>query len=483
MDKNLSYTLRLKDLFSEKLRNASKGVSVLDKDTSKLSNTMSRLGNVFGGYLAVSGIRSSISSIVDATTKMQGFNNAIMASSRSEGMGFANLMFLNKQVDRLGLNLDAAQKGYKTFTGAVMGSSIEGATANNIFRQVSEASTILGLSAEQTEGSFLALGQMMSKGTVSAEELRGQLAERIPGAFQIGARAMGMTTKQLGEAMQKGLINSAEFLEKFGNELEKTFGAKLSNATSSLQSNLNRMDSSWERLKANIGNSQTGILSDTTSWAAGMVNKLNEIFEAANRMDSAFTNAKVSGFTKMQSFNNWLFAGSTNDFINNNFTGGKGKAEMLDRSVQSMYVEPAHRDKSSALDSEAKLNHMKVSMGKAFVNKEVGKLEYDRSMAIYEAALKQVKTTVSSFGSTGKSTSPMLTASGAKGGKGGASSSLGSVTEVTGNRPQSLTININKLVEALNVNTTNVNEGSAKIKEMVSKALLEAVNDVNQMER
>jgi len=67
--------------------------------------------------------------------------------------------------------------------------------------------------------------------------------------------------------------------------------------------------------------------------------------------------------------------------------------------------------------------------------------------------------------------------SGSKGVKGG--KSLGTGTEVTGARPQSLTINITKLVEELNIQTTNLTEGAAKMKELVSKALLEAVNDIN----
>lgn len=65
------------------------------------------------------------------------------------------------------------------------------------------------------------------------------------------------------------------------------------------------------------------------------------------------------------------------------------------------------------------------------------------------------------------------------GGETSTSKSLGTGTEVTGQRPQSLTINITKLVESLNVQTTNLTEGTAKIKELVSKALLEAVNDAN----
>jgi tape measure domain-containing protein len=42
--------------------------------------------------------------------------------------------------------------------------------------------------------SLLALNQMMSKGTIQAEELRGQLA--LPGAFELW-RLVGVTEKNL----------------------------------------------------------------------------------------------------------------------------------------------------------------------------------------------------------------------------------------------------------------------------------------------
>jgi hypothetical protein len=56
-------------------------------------------------------------------------------------------------------------------------------------------------------------------------------------------------------------------------------------------------------------------------------------------------------------------------------------------------------------------------------------------------------------------------------------------TEISGTKPQSIIINITKLVESLNINTTNLKDSANRIKEEVSKALLEAVNDVNMVAR
>lgn len=66
-----------------------------------------------------------------------------------------------------------------------------------------------------------------------------------------------------------------------------------------------------------------------------------------------------------------------------------------------------------------------------------------------------------------------------EGGKGG----IGSGTEVSGARPQNLTINIDKLIETLEIKAGNMSESYAKIKEQVTKALLESVNDLNMITR
>lgn len=65
-------------------------------------------------------------------------------------------------------------------------------------------------------------------------------------------------------------------------------------------------------------------------------------------------------------------------------------------------------------------------------------------------------------------------------GKGGNKAGAG-IAGVAGDSraAKNLTININKLVESLEINTTNLRESGQRIREEVTKALLTAVNDVN----
>jgi hypothetical protein len=318
---------------------------------------------------------------------------------------------------------------------------------------------------------------MISKGTVQAEELRGQLAERIPGAFQIGARAMGMTTRQLGDAMKEGLIDSETFLVKFGDELERTFGGKLTASTNSVRSNLNRMGTEWERLQVSIGNSQTGIINSTTTWAAEFVRKLNDIFSTLNKVDSAFRNfggGKDLGFGFLEK----------TDYYANFLTGGalgssKERAEQLQRSLQGNYVNPSTRGTVDNKDCEARLLRLRSNYSKAFANKEIGETEYNRGMAMMTQALTEVKANLKGLKESGTSGSPSDKPFGSTDQAGG---TLGSATEVSGARPQNINIRIEHLGPTnLTIQSQTMEMGIKESAYLSKKEFLEMVNDANIM--
>ena len=64
-----------------------------------------------------------------------------------------------------------------------------------------------------------ALQQMVSKGTVQAEELRQQLGEALPGAVQFAAQADGDVRRAIHKAMEQGEVAAIEFVTRFGDLL------------------------------------------------------------------------------------------------------------------------------------------------------------------------------------------------------------------------------------------------------------------------
>lgn len=83
-------------------------------------------------------------------------------------------------------------------------------------RQILEGTVLAimatGGSAEDLDGAMRAVVQIMSKGGVQAEELRGQLGERFPGAVVKFAQANKLSFEQLQDGLEKGTIGIREFI-------------------------------------------------------------------------------------------------------------------------------------------------------------------------------------------------------------------------------------------------------------------------------
>ena len=100
---------------------------------------------------------------------------------------------------------------------------------------------------------------MMSKGRVAAEELRGQLGERLPGAVQIAARAMGVTTAEFDKLMRAGL-DASVFLPRFAEQLRKEFETQLPKAAQSMRANLNRISNVLLQFRRQMGEAFTPLI-------------------------------------------------------------------------------------------------------------------------------------------------------------------------------------------------------------------------------
>ncbi|WP_279138837.1 tape measure protein, partial [Bilophila wadsworthia] len=188
---------------------------------------------------------------LDAALQMDRLDKSYTSIYGSASAAQQQLSYLYDVSGRLGLQFQSTAEGAKTFFAAGNGSTLE-KDLNSIFEAVSSAGTALSLSTDDMHGAFLALGQMISKGKVQAEELRGQLGERLPGAFQLAAKAMGMTTAQLDKFMADGKLTAEDLLPKLAKVMQEEFGAAAEAAAYGLQGQMNRLSTEWTRLKAAI---------------------------------------------------------------------------------------------------------------------------------------------------------------------------------------------------------------------------------------
>ncbi|MDK6540221.1 tape measure protein, partial [Escherichia coli] len=146
----------------------------------------------------------------------------------------------------------------------------------SLFSNVIGTSRLMGLSTDEINGILKAFEQMASKGKIQAEELRGQLGDRMAGAFQLFARSLGMTTEELDKAMKDGKVLSKDVLPKvsaeMGRVIDKAGGwEKIINST---QTQLGRLSNSWNNnLALMFDGSQEGL----TDFTRSLTNLLNSL--------------------------------------------------------------------------------------------------------------------------------------------------------------------------------------------------------------
>ena len=156
-----------------------------------------------------------------------------------------NLEFVKKLAKDYSQDLVAVTDNFAKFTAASKKTSLELEDQRFVFESLTKAAAYYHLSADRTADMMNAITQMMSKGKVVAEELRRQLGNTLPGAFNLMAAAMGKSTKELETMMRNGELVATEALPKFAAMLNSvTQTAEFD----SLQSSMNQLRNSWYEL-------------------------------------------------------------------------------------------------------------------------------------------------------------------------------------------------------------------------------------------
>ncbi|MCD8270564.1 MAG: tape measure protein [Parabacteroides sp.] len=154
-----------------------------------------------------------------------------------------NLRYTTQLAQKYGVYVNNLTSNFTKFTAAASIAGMGMADQRKLFESLSRAAAGFGMSADDTNGMFLAITQMMGKGKIQAEELRGQLGECLPIAMQAMAKAAGTTVAGLDSIMKKGKLLSAEVLPKFADALNEM----LPNVdTDNIETSLNRLKNAFQ---------------------------------------------------------------------------------------------------------------------------------------------------------------------------------------------------------------------------------------------
>ena len=206
----------------------------------------------FAAALGFAGLNLSnfVSKLIEVARTTARAITALKNVSGTAGKLADNLKFVNDMAGKYGLEINALISNYAKFAASAQISGMALKDQRAVFESVSRSVTAFGLSADEANGVFLALSQMMSKGKISSEELRLQMGERLPVALQAMAKAAGTTVAGLDKLLKQGKLMSADILPKFADALNEM----IPNVdTDTLEGSINRLSNAFTKFTQSTG--------------------------------------------------------------------------------------------------------------------------------------------------------------------------------------------------------------------------------------
>ncbi|EOU8111579.1 tape measure protein [Escherichia coli] len=287
-----------------KLRSQTKTASI-NNTSDAFNNLASNAIKLSGAFYSVMGALNAYKAIMNAGLKRDSAQRAakfVLGDKASEAE-----TFIRGLADKTGLNISEGLSSYAKFAAGAQGSMSQEQT-QELFGNATAMSRLMGLSNDELNGILKAFEQMASKGKIQAEELRGQLGDRMAGAFKLFAEALGMTATELDAAMKNGKILSADTLPKVAKQMglmiDKAGGwAEVAKST---QTALGKLANNWDDTMVKIFSGSQDELNGFLSSLSSLLSEMGMSSSIAGDAIGGLIDMLKAGVDDIRIFNNHI---------------------------------------------------------------------------------------------------------------------------------------------------------------------------------
>ena len=254
------------------------------------------LGNLAADAIqrVISSLGNMVQEISKAGIALDGITNTFAAGARGWEQGSKEMEWVAKTAETLGLNLQSTYEPYAKFMTSFTRSGGTLQESRQIFEDLSTAMVSLHLSSDQMNNVFVALEQMANKGTVQSEELKRQLGNALPGAFELAAQSMNVTTAELMDMMKAGEVVSRDFLPNFAALVKDSLGTQIGIAVNQYNAHLNRLKSQTFLLQSTMGQILNEALTPFVQGLTGIARATNLLIKSFGDTTTAATALQVA---------------------------------------------------------------------------------------------------------------------------------------------------------------------------------------------
>ncbi|HCP7360653.1 TPA: tape measure protein [Escherichia coli] len=277
----------------------------INNTSDAFNNLASNAIKLSGAFYSVMGALNAYKAIMNAGLKRDSAQRAakfVLGDKASEAE-----VFIRNLADKTGLNISEGLSSYAKFAAGAQGSMSQEQT-QELFGNATAMSRLMGLSNDELNGILRAFEQMASKGKIQAEELRGQLGDRMAGAFKLFAEALGMTATELDKAMKDGKILSSDTLPKVAKQMglmiDKAGGwAEVAKST---QTALGKLANNWDDTMVKIFSGSQDELNGFLSGLSSLLREMGMSSSIAGDAIGGLIDMLKAGVDDIRIFNNHI---------------------------------------------------------------------------------------------------------------------------------------------------------------------------------
>ncbi|MCV7899350.1 tape measure protein [Escherichia coli] len=277
----------------------------INNTSDAFNNLASNAIKLSGAFYSVMGALNAYKAIMNAGLKRDSAQRAakfVLGDKASEAE-----VFIRNLADKTGLNISEGLSSYAKFAAGAQGSMSQDET-QQLFGNATAMSRLMGLSNDELNGILKAFEQMASKGKIQAEELRGQLGDRMAGAFKLFAEALGMTATELDKAMKDGKILSSDTLPKVAKQMglmiDKAGGwAEVAKST---QTALGKLANNWDDTMVKIFSGSQDELNGFLSSLSNLLSEMGMSSSIAGDAIGGLIDMLKAGVDDIRVFNNTI---------------------------------------------------------------------------------------------------------------------------------------------------------------------------------
>ena len=325
------------------------------------------VGGAVGAQVGM--VRQNISAIAEYDAALERQRKALRLVIKDTERFTQSQEFLLETSRELAIPQDVIVRQFTALTASVKGAGHSVEDAEKVFESIASGIRGTGGSLEDMKAAMTATAQVFSKGKVSAEELRQQLGERLPGAFTIFAESMGLTPAELDKALEGGKVTLQDFMT-FSEVLFERYGENAKKLASGPEAAGDRLATAMSELKDELGNILGPMGAGFQTFAEDAVKEITKIITAFNKLFGIGIDNQIEKLKKELNF--WQSILDMQEKANTNlkklpggdiwglegtsgFEGTKGFVEALERRIKALEKQKDEIEKGTdAIEEQGK---------------------------------------------------------------------------------------------------------------------------------